>query len=1169
MLSKEQVVDLTEILAVGAVTAAGFLVGGVIGPSVISGIGINLASNIINGGSSNLKEQWLKNKKGILNHDIQHALLRAYIKALASIEEKYFKLYDKLPKNEQETKGAIRAFFKDLTERAEVSFLPSIERAIDQREVKEYLYSNQELASNLLWDRICAERLLHNYNQHFIDFLRDNLLNVVQFYFAEELKADNRECNKAWRAFQRMLLEGIQGDVKDLKVNQEQIQADSRILDEIKEQLDRIQDTVDHRVMNEPFQSGLEKTIVELKDVFLESLNQVEIKVDKIDDTTSRTEKKLDAVVADVKMLLGSDNESQYPELNSEIKPLLDELNKFIKENRFNEAEELFKGAIIIADSQNDEYSRACINRLYARIVKEKYFDVEKENAILTDCLHVFEKFKATRDVATTKEHLSQIRAAKGDFESAEIYANDFLTYAKAKNDFYEIGSAYVTLGVIELEKHQYVKAIQYWDESIQYGTRLVQSEEKDKRENGIYLTAIGNHNKSIAFKGLGKLDEAKSACLKTLPEYRQLGKKEELGKTLFELAELECFLGNIKTGKWNEYIDEAKIIFRELRNYSWVSRCIDLIARIAYTSGQKELALEFFKEGYEEIKKSNDREGICYYIEHFASFYIDQKDYVKAETYLKELIEYAETNKLSKSIIQAYEDLARISDKQGNTYLRDKYYKYIIKEYQKENDTEQSPIKRAMNLAQIGDAYTRRGDLREALYVFEKVATIFQELNELGGYAKSTLIVAELNMRLRNTNKAYDNWLKVEEAVKGTPFYEFASTAKINIGSSLIRTGDYEAAQRYLEEAKYLVSKYMFKHLEDTVDYLLIEVKTRMDITNPPERSFHHIINRLYEGINNTKEALEIGKELKGREKEFKIINKKKALEPLLRHWYSKYDKDLYKHYYSQTGLKAIIYSSKLETAQEISTRWSWLFGYFLVVSKEEFPKGGHDFMIYPYEIIEKGENILTRNPDAVTQVNESAKSLEDRLIQSLNNPSSNIEHKQYYLSPVKFDDEVKWVLFGWGMGLPKIAYDFIRNNTAAEVISGNTFILNLERYEIKDKLYSDVLYCWQLGFIPLYINEELKSESVRILGRIRINLPFEEIPNISKIISTKKLINSLFKIEKDNARVFLNDFGLDVESLFASDKELVQVTVSLAEVKYGDRNLIHPILSLNLKHN
>lgn len=292
-MTKKQIINLTEIIAVGSVTAAGFLIGGPIGASVMAGIGINLATNIVKSGASKLKEHWLTNTKGILNHDIQNALLYGYLKALAHLQKEYLKLYDSLQENEKESKGAINFFFKELTKQAKKVFLPSLQKAINQQEVKDYLYNDTELAIGLLWDSIGANKLLITYNQHFINFLRENLLKEVQFYFAEELRTDNKESNKAWRAFQIMLSEGIQAEVQAVHASQDVIHHDLQLLHIVKQQVDQLQNTLDRRIPNEPFQQGLENAIHQMQSI----LSVISI-------TTMHTNQKVAESSDDIKYIL-------------------------------------------------------------------------------------------------------------------------------------------------------------------------------------------------------------------------------------------------------------------------------------------------------------------------------------------------------------------------------------------------------------------------------------------------------------------------------------------------------------------------------------------------------------------------------------------------------------------------------------------------------------------------------------------------------------------------------------------------------------------------------------------------------------------------------------------------------------------------------------------------
>ncbi|MHB8581254.1 MAG: tetratricopeptide repeat protein [Ignavibacteriaceae bacterium] len=489
MLTKEQIVNLTEIIAIGSVTVAGFVIGGTIGSSVMAGIGINLATNIVHKGTSKLKEHWLTNTNGILNHDIQRALLRAYIKALAQIQNEYFGLYDELQENEKENSGAIRAFFKELTDQAEKSFLSSLERAITEKEVKEYLYNYPESAIDLLWERIGANDLLYTYNQYFKYFLRKNLLSKVQFYFAEELKTDNRECNKAWRAFQRMLLDGIQADVRDLKKSQVQIQQDLKKLDEIRLQLDRLSTVIDHRLPDEPFQNELEN--------FLQKIRPLLFGIDK-------TTRKIASDVTDIKMLLSSKSEVEAPKLPDNIQNLIDQGWSLRESGKYEEARRLFENALEVATVSKHNLAASKAKYCLASILNE--WDQNPNGAIelLDECLLQFKVEKSEIDVAATLYYLGSISIDLGKLDDAEAYLSQALELDRKHGHRQSIAHTLHQMGWLEDHRGNDEQAINMYDQALSQYLSLHHEKESKTEKDAARGVASCYHHKALIYRHKG-----------------------------------------------------------------------------------------------------------------------------------------------------------------------------------------------------------------------------------------------------------------------------------------------------------------------------------------------------------------------------------------------------------------------------------------------------------------------------------------------------------------------------------------------------------------------------------------------------------------------------------------------------------------------------------------
>jgi hypothetical protein len=301
MRSREQLATVAEVLATASVVGFGWALGGTVGAALIAGIGINLGADIIQRGSTHLKKKWISGQYGVTNAEIQRALGRALVKALGSIEVRYFQLPEANAQS-SDKKRAIRKLFKELKDEALNLFVASADRIVRAEEVNAYLYDQTQAANSKLWDLLEGTKLLYSYyGDHFKNFLRDNLSDELVLWFGNELMTDGPESNRAWRAFQWLLLEGIQEDVQALRVNHEMIRQDLLVLGGIKSKLDELKDTIHRRVPGEPFQQGLEEALRGIK-ALLEKVagtsQRLETKVDDLLVRTVRSEEKLDIVVA-------------------------------------------------------------------------------------------------------------------------------------------------------------------------------------------------------------------------------------------------------------------------------------------------------------------------------------------------------------------------------------------------------------------------------------------------------------------------------------------------------------------------------------------------------------------------------------------------------------------------------------------------------------------------------------------------------------------------------------------------------------------------------------------------------------------------------------------------------------------------------------------------------
>lgn len=530
MLTKEQISNLTGVLATASITVIGFALAGTTGAAIMGGIGINLWSNIIQNGAVNLKERWLLSNDGILNHDIQQALVRAFVKALTNLEAKYFVLEEtnSLPKEKQE---AIKSLFQELKDQAQTVFLPSVEKAINEQEVKVYLYDSPQEAERKLWARIEGTKLIYTYyGAHFKNFLRAGCLAEIVFWFGEELKTDNRECNKAWRAFQRMLLEGIQADVQAVQAGQDVIRQDLQILDVLRSQLTQLHNTIDQRLPNEPFQQGLEQALRDMRTVLhdvAQTTQRTETKVDAVAATTQRTDAKIDTLVA----VLDAKPEAETPKVPDDIQALFDEGWDLLESGKYEAAKAVFQKALELAVERNHIYAVAEAKYNQAVVLIEFQRNPSAAKPLLLECLQEYKNANSELDVAAVFRNFGLIEISNGDFDQAKSYTSQALEIYRKKGKKTGIGDSLRQLGWIAHARGNLSQALDLYDQALACSLEQFQSGDSKRRKGEAQAIAACYAHKGMVYEAQGNIAEAESSLTQALEWQRSPVSNQRLPK--------------------------------------------------------------------------------------------------------------------------------------------------------------------------------------------------------------------------------------------------------------------------------------------------------------------------------------------------------------------------------------------------------------------------------------------------------------------------------------------------------------------------------------------------------------------------------------------------------------------------------------------------------------
>jgi len=266
---------------------------GLVNPT-LSNIGASLAANFISGITPQKIKRWFIGiHPGDLNHSIKKLFIESVKEALSNISI----LFSETNATTDEIKHAKHLIH--ILQRKIPKILMNVQQIkLEEDEIKHFLYEKGK--EKIICDLIENQFEDFGINEPFKSFLALNLPAQIQLCFGEALK-DPANRN-AWIAFQRMLLEEIRNDIKQIADTQQSIKEDLSDLKFInagfsKEQMDEIHQFInilnDKKLIEVRIRKGLEI-----------SLQSIENKANEIIQITTKTQltvEELKSIIEKVK----------------------------------------------------------------------------------------------------------------------------------------------------------------------------------------------------------------------------------------------------------------------------------------------------------------------------------------------------------------------------------------------------------------------------------------------------------------------------------------------------------------------------------------------------------------------------------------------------------------------------------------------------------------------------------------------------------------------------------------------------------------------------------------------------------------------------------------------------------------------------------------------------
>lgn len=753
MISKKRALDLTELLAVGTITICGYLIGGTLGASFMTNLGINLASTIVGSGSAKLKSKWLESEDGILNHDIQRALLRAYLKSLSNIKNCYFQENNKLSENE---KKQINQLIKSLTESATSTFIPDIQKSIQIEEIKDYLYGDQTQGEELLQKRISSTNSLDDYDEKFRNYFLSKILNEIKFWFGEELKIDNHKGTKTWRAFQRLLLESIKDELTTIKSNQEEARKNLSKLPEI------------------------EKDIAKLVNVIEKEENSVIESKKRLDNDTDLT-------------------------LSDELKEKIRRAKAANRKGNYGLSSKIWKSISIAALKENNKKLsiRAKLEMAVADVENGNY-DLEDSLKIANECLEESKGVDLGNQKGKIIQILGEFHRIIRNIDQARGFQNAALEYAKENGDLASEGWIYLSMSMLsELNKEPIEEQLKLIQQAYDSFTNLqVSSEDKDTEEETISGYAACHMTRASHY-GYNQFDNAISEYSKAIKLFKQLGKAWEfdLGEAYFERGEMQTYGDDYEHGIQD--LINAEEIFNKLRNHYMAAKCIMACAELLDRKGARKESEGYFKSALlkASLIKEEKKKGWFYY--RYATKLIELGDYKNSIQLLSWLVKSKSTTQLQKlDVLKTISNLLRVTNNEKELIEFEEYSLKIIDDLIYNTTDTKEKLRLIIDKAQSLEGL-KKYDL--ALDTIERAFKLAGSLQNKDSLVSCWLLKARiygLTENLEEERAAYDQIIQIIDNNEDSPYY---ITTLVMLAQIELKELNFDRTRELLDKAEKL----------------------------------------------------------------------------------------------------------------------------------------------------------------------------------------------------------------------------------------------------------------------------------------------------------------------------------------------------------------------------
>ena len=926
MDKKEQISNILGMLLAGSLTAVGIHCGGDVGLGVVANLGVGLAGILTHDAFlKKLQHRWMEGDKGIKNHDIQQAFVRAYIHALDSLKDEYLakKHAGGFQKDEI---GSIEAFFKELKEYVEDMDLPTLTSVISSKVDEKTLIEKPEKAIKQFLEYV-YKKDTRTYPSDFKDFCNENLPKEIQFWFLEELKKESG--TKAWRAYQRLMYESLRDYEKDIKQGVITIQEKQQELKkELKARLDTIESKLDKldklpgnsRTTDEPFQKELDEAIKDIK----ATLERIEKTGYDTNVTAHRTEAKIDRLTNILVPPLPT-HDIEIPPIPENIQRLFDRGRELRMLGKIENSRKVFKEALDLAKSQGHKLAIAHANFRLSTILIEDDKKPDEAKILLQECLKEYKASGMEPSLAKTLFVLGVADEHLGNLDEAEASFSQSFEISKKHAMVHDVGCALHQLGLLEDRRGNSKKAMELYDQALTYFLRIYQEHDAETETDAARFVGYCYHHKGLVYLHQGNLQEAEISFTQALDYSRKSDLKTDLGLILYLLAKLKYLNAEYDVG--DKYLAESIQIFEETDDNSGKAECLDLKARLHFSLGKRDEAITLWKNALKAVENTTDFYKMQDYLNKLGRLFLEDRKLDESKNYFKQAKELCRKENLLDGYADTLEGMASIAYIENNLGERDKLLSEGVITLEKLLLKTQDGHRKAFRMGQIGFYYEKMEKYQEALNYYNRSKTTFSSISDIHGMANSLGSIARMVGKLGKKDKEFDTYRELKKLLDGTPYYEMIAGTAINLGQIYMSNGNFHEAKILFEEASTLCQKYNLVHLSPSIKESLERLNVYLTMRKPPEISLTQMIDemfKLFEWFPEAKDGL------------FRLCMEGRQ-------------ETLYANIRNNTGIKLMICQDDIDKFSKIVEMFRPYTDLCLEVVNTEYPESAFEAVPYP----------------------------------------------------------------------------------------------------------------------------------------------------------------------------------------------------------------------------